>query len=71
VRDDAASLVKLAELREIYEPFLVGLGSYYHLSIADFWPVEEAPDNWRTSAWARRAGPFATLGVDPNDDHFS
>ena len=35
------------------------------------WPPDERPDNWRTSAWMRRADPITALGADPRDDHFA
>ena len=31
----------------------------------------EKPDNWRTSAWMRQAGPLTALGADPRDEHFA
>jgi hypothetical protein len=69
-RDDAEAVAKLEELRNLYEPFLSGLSSYFLLPIPEIWPVDEAPDNWRTSAWVRRAAPFTSLGIDPKDEHF-
>jgi hypothetical protein len=70
VRDDDEAQAKLAELRGLYEPFLAGLGTYFRLTVPEVWPIDEGPDNWRTSAWVRRAGPLVSLGVDPRDDHF-
>jgi hypothetical protein len=70
VRDDEAARAKLSELRHLYEPFLAALADYYRLSVPEVWPADERPDNWRTSAWMRRAGPLTTLGVNPKDDHF-
>lgn len=71
VRNDDASRAKLAELRELYEPFVSGLGRYFQFPIPEISPSSDRPDNWRTSAWARRAGPLASLGVDPKDEHFA
>ncbi|OWK36966.1 potassium channel family protein [Fimbriiglobus ruber] len=71
VRDDDGARAKLEELRELYEPFLAGLGTFFRLPVPVVWPTEEGPDNWRTSAWVRRAGPLTSLGIDPKDDHFS
>ena len=70
VRDDAASVGKLVELRRLYEPFLVGLGIYFRLPLPAVWPTGDGPDNWQTSAWLRQAGPLASLGIDPKDEHF-
>ncbi len=70
IRDDAEARAKLVELRGLYEPFVAGLANFYLLAIPEVWPKEEGPDNWRTSAWLRRAAPLTSLGVDPGDDHF-
>jgi Ion channel len=70
VRDDAAALARLAELRGLYEPFAAALAGYFRLAVPDVWPRDERPDNWQTSAWMRRAGPLTALGADPADDHF-
>lgn len=70
VRDDDEARAKLIELRGLYEPFVAGLANYYRLTVPVVWPADERPDNWRTSAWVRRAAPITSLGVDPKDDHF-
>jgi hypothetical protein len=70
IRDDDEARAKLAELRELYEPFVAGLANFYRMDVPEVWPAEERPDNWRTSAWLRRAAPLTSLGVDPKDDHF-
>jgi Ion channel len=70
VRDDAAALTSLNELRSLYEPFVIALGHFFRLTVPDVWPNIDRPDNWQTSAWMRRAGPLTALGADPKDDHF-
>jgi hypothetical protein len=70
VKDDAGARERLAELRGLYEPFLAGLGGFFRLPVPGVWPAEEGPDNWRTSAWMRRASPLTVLGADPQDEHF-
>jgi hypothetical protein len=70
VRDDPAARNRLAELRGLYEPFVVGLAVHFRLVVPVVWPAEEKPDNWQTSAWMRRADPLTALGADPADDHF-
>jgi hypothetical protein len=70
VREDATACAKLAELRGLYEPFAVAMAGHFRLVLPDFWPVDDRPDNWQTSAWMRRAGPITALGVDPRDEHF-
>jgi hypothetical protein len=70
IRDNVEARAKLVELRELYEPFVTGLAAFYLLEVPEVWPANEGPDNWRTSAWLRRAVPLTSLGVDPRDDHF-
>jgi Ion channel len=70
VRDDEAAFAKLKELRGLYEPFVAGLARNYHLSVPAIWPETEAPDNWQTSAWMRRAGSLGTLSIDRPPGHF-
>ena len=70
VRDDAAAVIRLTELRGLYESFVVGLAGYFRLTVPPLWPHDDKPDNWQTSAWMRRADPLTALGADPRDDHF-
>jgi hypothetical protein len=70
VRDNDEARAKLSELRGLYEPFVEALASFYRLTVPAIWPADERPDNWRTSAWVRRAAPLTSLGVDSRDDHF-
>lgn len=71
IRDDADARAKLDELRKLYEPFLNGLSIYFKLPVTEMWPLEEGTDNWQTSAWIKQAAPFASLGINPKDDHFN
>jgi hypothetical protein len=70
VRDDVEARSRLAELRGLYEPVVAGLAGYFRLPVPGVWPTDEEPDNWQTSAWMRRAGPMAALGVAPKGNHF-
>jgi hypothetical protein len=59
---------KLAELREMYEPFVNALARHFMLSL----PVivaEHTADNWQRSAWTRRTPGIGKLGQDGNE-HF-
>jgi hypothetical protein len=62
---------KLAEFRNMYEPYLFALAEYLSLSLPPWMPSEKAKDNWRTTAWGRSAGltekEAAAIGVE---DHF-
>ncbi|HYT92024.1 MAG TPA: potassium channel family protein [Gemmataceae bacterium] len=71
VRDDAAAIAALAELRGLYEPAAAALARYFGFALPDVWLEEERPDNWRTSAWARPAAPLTSLGGPLADDHFT
>lgn len=62
---------KLADLRNMYEPYLFALAEYLSLSLPPWMPAEKAKDNWRTTAWGRSAGlvekEAAAIGAE---DHF-
>ena len=71
---DSASLAASAEadqLRELYEPFLQVLATYFCFRLPRFVPDRAVPDNWQTSAWMRRAPSITELpAAAPVDDHF-
>jgi hypothetical protein len=70
VRDDESAAAKLAELRDLYEPYAQVLSDYLRFDLPVVWSENGRPDNWQTSAGMRRAGGFNQLGADPRDDHF-
>jgi hypothetical protein len=43
--------VRLAELRRMYEPYVVALARYLALPLPPWMRAVERPDNWQTSAW--------------------
>lgn len=45
---------KLAELRSSYEPNIISLAAYFHLSLPPWLAAEVWTDNWQASAWGRR-----------------
>lgn len=47
---------KLAELRNMYEPYLFALAEYLGLSMPPWIPSAKTKDNWQTTAWGRSAG---------------
>jgi hypothetical protein len=59
---------KLADLREMYEPYLEALSRFFYLELPPWILAKEIADNWRTSAWGRIAGFAATVRQEP-DDH--
>ncbi|MGH9677229.1 MAG: potassium channel family protein [Candidatus Acidiferrum sp.] len=72
LRNDAAVDAQLAELRELYEPFVNALAAYFLVRLPQVIPEKPGVDNWQTSAWTRRSPAFDKLS-SPDlelDDHF-
>lgn len=63
-----AAAAKLAEMRQMYEPYVYALSQYLYMEIPPFILAKEVIDNWRTSAWGRISG-FAAAAVVEADDH--
>jgi hypothetical protein len=70
MRDGPAIDTKLAELREMYEPFVNALGQFFLLAVPPFLPEKATVDNWQTSAWTRRTPGIGKLPLVQGDDHF-
>jgi hypothetical protein len=68
LRNDQASLDKLAQLRAMYEPYLGALGRYLYMEVPPWILATEITDNWRTSAWGRVSG-LTLTGRGGPDDH--
>ena len=47
--------VRLSELRLSYEPYLLALASYFHLTVPPMVAAQHRPDNWQTSSWEPRS----------------
>ena len=62
------SAAKLAELRAIYEPFVVALSRFFLLSLPPFLPDKIPVDNWQTSPWIKCTPGIGKLPMA--DDHF-
>jgi hypothetical protein len=71
--DEATANATLAELRAMYEPFLMALGRYFLFNVPPIFPDHETVDNWQTSAWMRRTVGIGELRskTAPRDDHFA
>ena len=68
--DAAAATQQLAELRQMYEPYVAALARHLAVTLPPWVRQVERPDNWQTSAWGRpqvlpRLGPSR-----PTDEHF-
>ncbi len=51
----------LAELRALYEPFVVALAAQLEFTLPSFQPDRPPVDNWQTSAWMQRSPDLAGL----------
>ncbi len=71
IPDEPGIATKLAELRGMYEPFLVGLAEHFLVTLPPVVPEQATVDNWQTSAWMRRTPGIGRLAQpDGKDDHF-
>jgi hypothetical protein len=69
-QETPAAEKKLADLREMYEPYLQALAAHLYVELPPWILAKEIVDNWRTSAWGRISGIAATRPADPSvDDH--
>ena len=57
LREDSGADERLTRLRQMYEPYLLALSRYFSFALPPWLPVQQASDNWRTSAWDRVVAP--------------
>lgn len=70
LRLSPASDMKLAKLRNMYEPYLQTLAVFLCIELPPWILTKEATDNWRTTAWGRITGFSAPTQKDAHaDDH--
>jgi len=60
---------KLAELRNLYEPYVHALAKRFDQNLPPWVPVKKLKDNWQTTAWAK-AGDKTAAAALVHDDHF-
>jgi hypothetical protein len=58
---------RLAEMRQMYEPYVIALSRYFHLTLPAWISEKKTPDNWQQSAWSprkrsRRQSPGGGIG---------
>jgi len=70
VHDESAIDARLAELREMYEPFVNSLGQFFLLAVPPIIQERASVDNWQTSAWTRRTPGIGKLPAVVGDEHF-
>ncbi len=51
MRDEPALAKALAELRDLYEPFVNALAAHFEFELPAFRPDKPPVDNWQTSPW--------------------
>jgi len=51
LNNDDGTEQTLAELREMYEPYLAVLSAYLLMPVPGWLPKKRVVDNWQTSAW--------------------
>jgi len=66
--DTDASNRKLAQLRDMYEPYLAALSRFFDMQLPPWILSKEIADNWKTSAWGRITG-FTNVPRPETDDH--
>jgi Ion channel len=71
MREGEAIEKRLCEMREMYEPFLNGLGQYFMFTLPPVLPEKAVVDNWQTTAWARRAPGIGKLPPPREGDEHS
>jgi Ion channel len=70
LREGDSAVRKLAELRQMYEPFVNALSGYFMVALPPVVPKSVPVDNWQTSAWMRRTSGIGNLTpADSFDDH--
>ena len=60
---------KLAELRNLYEPYVYALAERLSHSLPTWIPAKKSKDNWQTTAWAKTVNGTAAAALI-HDDHF-
>jgi hypothetical protein len=61
---------KLAELRQLYEPYVHALATYFRVSIPPWVAAEKWVDNWQVTIWERPAARKAARREREKGKHF-
>jgi voltage-gated potassium channel Kch len=62
---------KVAELRDLYEPFVSVLSERFLFELPEIAPDRVTPDNWQRSSWKKRAPTMENLPAEASiDGHF-
>jgi hypothetical protein len=68
-KGDGSQEPRLAQLRQMYEPYVNGLADRLLMPLPSWTPMESV-DNWRTSAWERISAGPSPLSGQGQDEHF-
>lgn len=61
----------LSELREMYEPFVNALATYFRFDLPEIYSDKPTVDNWQSSAWRKRTPGIGNLvRSEPAGEHF-
>jgi hypothetical protein len=70
-QDGDAAELRLAELRDMYEPYLNALAEYLCMELPPWIAAGDAADNWQRTAWGRISrSAFPRSAQADTDDHF-
>lgn len=70
LNDSQPADARLAELRQMYEPYVYALATYLNQNLPPWIPLKKGKDNWQTTAWAQSAGFVEKDAAVALDDHF-
>lgn len=72
LRADEDANRMLEELRQMYEPYVNALATYFRISIPPWFAVRGKADNWQMSAWERQRTHLPKAGHpgETGDEHF-
>jgi len=71
LREGEEADAKLAQFRQMYEPYVFSLATHLHQSLPPWIPAKKGKDNWQTTAWAQTAGLVEKeTAAAHHDDHF-
>lgn len=63
---------QLRKLRQMYEPYVIALGQYLHMSVPPWIPAAGRKDNWQVSAWGQSPKRMKeTDGIPENEENLS
>lgn len=71
MQEEVAVAKALAELRELYEPFVNALAAHFQFDLPSFFPDKLGVDNWQTSPWTPRSPNLGALpAARTEEEHF-